>query len=196
MKEDPAAEKVLLAMVSEGDPIAFRKIYESYYDHVYNAAFSFLKSDQLTEDVVQEVFLKVWSKREVLTQVEKFDAWLFIMARNHILTEFKSRLRFSSYVEYLKNYLSEAGSDLMDEIIFRDSDAIIRNAVEKLPEQQKTVFRLSRDEGLSQEEIAEKMAISKNTVRNHMNSALKYLRRYILASHRIPLIFIFLLTRT
>jgi RNA polymerase sigma-70 factor (ECF subfamily) len=185
MKERPADEKALLRLVSEGDESAFRKIYDAYHDHIYNAAFAFTKSPHIAEDIVQEAFCKVWDKRSLLPSVEKFDAWLFIIARNQIMTELKSRMRHAEFVEYLRKFLTESEETPLQDLISRESESIIRDAVEILPPQQKAVFSLSREEGLSQEEIALKLNISKNTVRNHMNAALKFIRHYILLQHAV-----------
>ncbi len=185
MKERPADERTLLKMISEGDESAFRKVYDAYYDHIYNAAYSFTKSPHISEDIVQEVFCRVWHRRATLPDVEKFDAYLFIMARNHILTEMKSRLRHNAFVNHLRAHFTEASDSQFHDLIAKESESIIRDAVDKLPPQQKTVFSLSREEGLSQDEIAARMNISKNTVRNHMNAALRFIRHYMHLSNRI-----------
>ena len=185
MKERPADEKALLKKISEGDEAAFRKIYDAYYDHIYNAAYSFTKSPHLSEDIVQEVFCRVWHRRATLPDVEKFDAYLFIMARNHILTEIRNRLRQNAFVDYLRAHFTETSDSQFHDLIAKESESLIRDAVEKLPPQQKTVFRLSREEDLSQDEIALRMNISKNTVRNHMNAALRFIRHYLYLSNRI-----------
>ncbi|MBE0673098.1 MAG: RNA polymerase sigma-70 factor [Bacteroidales bacterium] len=193
MKAIPADEKALLWRISEGDESAFRKIYDTYYDHIYNAAYAFMKSPYLAEDATQEVFCKVWHKRAMLPEVEKFDAWLFIMARNHILTEIKNNLRQANFVEQLRLYVNELADSPLQDLLTRESESLIRDAVEQLPPQQKSVFRLSREEGLSQDEIALKLSISKNTVRNHMNAALKYLRHCLLTQRGMPKAFLLFL---
>lgn len=192
MKASPAGEKVLLKRISEGDETAFRKIYDTYYDHIYNAAYAFMKSPFLAEDATQEVFCKVWSKRSLLPEVDKFDAWLFIMARNHILTEIKKNLRQVNFIDQLRLHFNVLVDSPLQDLLNRESEALIRDAVEQLPPQQKAVFTLSREEGLSQEEIAMKLSISRNTVRNHMNAALKFLRHYLLNKHRLPGAFLLL----
>jgi RNA polymerase sigma-70 factor (family 1) len=186
MKERPVDEKALLKLISEGDESAFRTIYDTYYDHIFGVAFAFMKSTAMAEDAVQEVFCKIWYKRTSLPLVEKFDAYLFMVARNHILTEIRNNLRQKEYVESLRKYLHESDETPLQTFINNESEEIIRKAVEALPAQQKSVYKLTREDGLSQAEIAGKLSISKNTVRNHMNASLRFIRLYILARNSIP----------
>ncbi len=82
-------EKELLQRLSAGDKTAFTILFDTYWNNIYSVALVLTKSPQVAEDTVQEIFLKVWNKREELTSVDRFDNYLFIMARNHIFSEFR-----------------------------------------------------------------------------------------------------------
>jgi RNA polymerase sigma-70 factor (ECF subfamily) len=174
-------EKLLLQRIAEGNEQAFRTIFDRYSDNLYGVAYNYTKSKETAQELVQDVFLKIWIKRAELARIENLENYLFISARNLIMNYFRSQKRNAAFLERLAKHFSEAALDPQDQLIRKESLTIINNAVNSLPEQQRTVYNLRRNEGLSIEEIATRMAISPNTVRNHMNAALRSVREKLMA---------------
>lgn len=179
MKPVTTDDRQLSSEVAEGSEAAFKTLFKRYYDHIYGVAFAFTKSPAMSEDLSQDVFLKIWFKREMLRTVEKFDSYLFMVARNHILNELEKRVKEEQFTDDLHNYFREVNNTPENYMIHKEAEEIISNAVSRLPAQQQAVFRLSREEELSQELIAEKMNISVNTVKSHMNKSLRFIRHYL-----------------
>ena len=183
-------EKELISQVAGGSHIAFRKIFDQYFDRIYGVAYSLVKSPMIAEDMTQDVFLKIWEKREMLTDVQRFDAYLFRVARNHILNELRNKVKEQDFSEYLLNFFRETADNPEQHIIFTELEDVVSRAVEHLPPQQREIYRLSREGGLKQEEIAEKLQISVNTIKQHMNRALKFIRHFYLSHYRIVMLLI------
>ena len=171
--------KDIIKSIAGGDESSFRAFFDFYWDHIYSVAFVFTKSEQLSEEIVQEVFVKVWLKRAQLAEVVDMESWLFIIARNHILNVLQKKVKEDAFLKNLEDYFSIANGSPEDLLFKKEAEELVNNAVTKLPKQQQLIYSLSRIAGLSQEEIATKLNISKNTVKSHMNKALNSIRIYI-----------------
>ncbi|QEC43125.1 RNA polymerase sigma-70 factor [Pseudobacter ginsenosidimutans] len=173
-------EKELLHRLSEGDKQAFTTLFDIYWDNIYSVALVLTKSPQLAEDTVQEIFLKVWNKREELASVDRFDNYLFIMARNHIFSEFRRLKIRQEHIALLQAHFDSALQTPEDQMLYKESTELIEKAVARLAPQQQQVYRLSREQGLTHEAIAATLGISVHTVRNHMVRAIKGIRDYLM----------------
>ena len=148
------------------------------------------ESKPLAQEIVQDVFLKIWINRASLTEVESFKAYLFVVARNHAFNCLKQLARERNRKkEWIKSVLQDASYNPgdTDEI---DAGALVDAAVDLLPPQQKKVYLLSRRDGLKQEEIAKELDISLETVKKHMVLALRSIKNYLQTHIGILLIFI------
>ena len=170
-------EKLLLQQIAEGSEKAFAVLVEQKWNNIYWQAITYFKSSSQAQDIVQDVFLKVWQKRKDLPQVERFDSYLFIMARNHIISALRKKTVLPLSDDALeveeKNYLPDRA------LSQKTLAELIARAVDLLPQQQRTAYLLSRDQGLSYEEIASNMKVSKEAVKKHICRALNFLRSYI-----------------
>lgn len=178
----PYDEAEVLKRVVEGDESAFRTIFDQYWNTVYGIALSLVKSPDLAEEIAQDIFVKIWVKREKLAVVEKFENFLFIVARNHIYNEFRRKAKLEEYTNHLFKYFQtifETSETPDKRLLFSELTKIVDQAVEQLPPQQRTIYQLSRQQGLSQEEIAAQLQISVHTVKSHMNKALHLIRNYL-----------------
>lgn len=176
---DTNNEKHLLQLIATNDDEkAFATLVSRYWNNIYAQAITYLKNSHQAQDVVQEVFLKIWEKRSMLPDVERFDSFLFIIARNRIISELRKKLTLP-----LNDNLAEESTDnttLPDKSLsFKILQEHLKAAVDLLPPQQKMAYLLSREEGLSYEAIAVKMNLSKETVKKHIGRALNFLRTYI-----------------
>jgi RNA polymerase sigma-70 factor (family 1) len=177
-KNAPGDDKLLLLQISEGNEKAFDILVGHYWNNIYGQALTYLKSTHQAQDIVQEVFIKVWEKREKLVQIERFESFLFIMARNHIISELRKKIAGPLEPEVLDT-LKEDHIIPDQELSFKQLQQHLKTAIELLPQQQKTAFLLSRDEGLSYEAIAKQMGLSRETVKKHICRALNFLRTYV-----------------
>jgi len=172
-------EIALLSNIAKGDEAAFRTLFERYWDNIYGVAFAFTKSPVMAEEIVQDIFVKIWLKREHLPQLKKFSDYLFIIARNHIISLLRKKTSEQPFTDHLLNYFQETGNNPEDLLLCRETENLVHKAIELLPPQQHLVYCLSREKGLNQEEIASQLNISVHTVKSHMNKALQFIRHYL-----------------
>ncbi|MCW3463033.1 RNA polymerase sigma factor [Chitinophaga nivalis] len=171
-------EHALLLQLVKGDENAYRQLFISHWNQIYQVALGFLKTPEEAKDAVQTVFIKLWEKREKLATVENFDAWLFIMARNTILNILKQKATAASNYNIAdvlpEDYLTPAM--LLE---YKQTTGLIREAIAQLPPQQSLIFRLSREQGMTHPQIAHELNIAPATVKSHMVRALNNVREYI-----------------
>ena len=172
-------ESVLLQQMIEGDTAAFKEIYEFYQGIVYAFAFRLTKTKDLAEDVVQEVFAKIWEKREQIKIDKNFGGYIRQTARNHIYNTWSRAAHDKVMLEKMGRHLQQLQTLTPDELAFRELGRMYQDAVSKLPARQKEIFQLRREQELSFEQIATRLGISKNTVKNQMVSALRSIRKDI-----------------
>jgi len=172
-------ERMLLEQIAGGDHDAFRKLYMQYKDHVYGFALGVTRLVPVAEEIVQETFAKVWLKREALPGIEKFEGWLFTIARNLCYTALrKSALEIKMRIAHELS-LPDHTVSVEEIVIAKENDALIRHAIRQLPAQQRRVYLLSREQGLTYEEIACELNISRNTVKEHLRRAAAAIRAYL-----------------
>lgn len=177
MNTNAMDERLLLQQIADGSENAFAVLVAQKWNNIYWQALSYVKSSYQAQDIVQDVFLKIWQERQKLPGVDRFDSFLFIIARNHIVSALRKKTDFPLSYDALeieeKNYLP-------DKILSQKNLAeVIAKAIEQLPQQQRMAYLLSRDQGLSHEEIAKNMQVSKEAVKKYICRALGFLRTYI-----------------
>ena len=179
MEKDMAEEKLLLAKIASGDQHAFALLYNSYKNKVYGYALQILQSESLAEEIVQETFIKLWLKRETLGRVANFGGFLRTIVRNDTLNALKKiALEHKSYhVIHLDK--TELDSATENAIEYRETKRLLESAIEKLPNQQKTVYNLCHIEGLKQKDVAAQLNISPLTVKVHLREAIKSIRIHL-----------------
>jgi RNA polymerase sigma-70 factor (ECF subfamily) len=188
-------ENELLLQTAHGDEHAFSRLFLHYWDHIYSVAFAFTKSPVLSEEIAQDVFVKIWLNRSELPSVKKFDAYLFIVARNHIYNILRKKSVEQPFVKHLEQHFLESSALPEQELLLKETNQLISKAVERLPLQQRSVFELSRHDGLDHISIAEKLNISRLTVKSHMNKALHFIRNYLQAHSNLLLLFAWSLSK-
>lgn len=159
-----------------GDEHAFREIYVLFSPKVYRFAFSFLKEKQQSEEIVQETFLSLWENRIKFDETKPLEPYLFTIAKRLVLDQLRKQINTNSLRDKLLVLISEQHNETEEQIIFSDMLVFAEKAIKELPAQQQVVYRLSRVEGLSYDEIAQRLNLSRNTVKNHLVVAVKKLR--------------------
>lgn len=162
------SETDLIHKLSQGDEQSFTKLYDHYYDRVNHFVFKFVKSPQLSEDITQEVFIKIWEGRSSIHEKESFKAWLFVVARNHTLNMLKKISNESAGVgEILKNYQYQH-SPIEEGMLENEYFQKVRDVLNSLPFRTREIFKLCREEGKSYDEVSEILGISRNAVKKHI----------------------------
>ena len=175
----PYDEAAILAQIAEGNEKAFEQLFEKYCDNIYGVAFNYTKSAEVAEEVTQDVFVKLWFKRKSLATLQSLENYLFIIARNHIINIFNRNKKDKNFIEHILHHFEENNATPEDILLFKESQELIAQAIATLPHQQQMVYELRRIQGLSLEEVAVKMEISRNTARNHLNRALQNIRQFL-----------------
>ncbi|UYQ91141.1 RNA polymerase sigma-70 factor [Chitinophaga horti] len=165
--------------LAAGEEPAFLEFFHTYSHHIYNVAFLMTKSTTLAEDMVQEVFLKIWLQRAQLAQVENLKAYLYVCARRHILNELRKKSASREFTGALHAYFSETADNPEQALLRKESRGVLHEAIDRLPDRQRLIYRLSKENGLKQEEIAHQLNISQHTVRNHLAQALVNIRHFL-----------------
>jgi RNA polymerase sigma-70 factor (family 1) len=171
--------------------LAFDQVYELFSHKLFSFVFKILKNEADAEDIVQEVFVKIWESRDKLEDYKLLNSYFFTIAYNNSIDLIRKRINNNKYLEHLKNssVISFTPTSI-SEIEFNELNIQVEKLIANLPERQKRVYLLHREEGLTYTEIAEQLGISKNTVENHMVKALKYLRQNMDSSLLIKMLFV------
>jgi len=174
-------EVKLLTLLKQGSYKAFEELYGQYFDMLYNFVFTLIRSHDKSADVVQDTFLKVWINHSKIDLTLSFKAWLFRIAKNQILDEFRKQIRSPLFENYIAHCHDEHLSfDNIEEAL--DFETFYRDleiAKSKLSPRQREVFDLLKEHDLSISEVAKKLNISNQVVYNYLSQALAILRKEI-----------------
>lgn len=171
-------ENLLIRRLKAGDKDAFTRLYKQYWERVYAFGRLYLDRNERAEDVVQEVFVKIWESREFLREEENFKGLLFIITRNLIFNQYRKNVNEDFYRMTVLSAIEESYS-LEEEIEAGDLREYIDLLIRDLPPKRRQIFDLSRKEHKTYKEIAALLHISEKTVENQIGEALKYLKRNI-----------------
>ena len=176
MPTPPAfSEPDYLRRLKQDDERAFDALFRHYSALVYRFAYSYLKSRPAAEEIVQECFIKIWEKREQLREDIPLKGYLFTTAHHAVLNE----LRRDQHHQRLQGQVAAASpASVANEAEYQEMEALYLAALDRLPPKQREVFVLSRQQGLSYPEIAERQGVSVKTVEAHIMQALKTMRKY------------------
>lgn len=188
-------DRLLFFQIADGDETAFRSLYHRYNAVLLGSVKKLLKSDTAVEEVLQEVFLKVWLVRHTLRDIENPGGWLYTLAANYSLSALRKHARERNRQNDIEDVADN--EDASAGIYARELQALIKDAVEKLPASRREVFMMNTQEGKSRKEIADALAISENTVKNQLVTARKFIREYLekQTGTRLPILLIILLSR-
>jgi len=170
----------LILLIQKDDRVAFYNIYERYSKRLYGFVLRYIKQKEDAEEIVQEVFVKVWESRNKIDAYASFESFLFTIAYNTTISILRKRTNEKKYLDHLKSLQQPTNSpNLIDEIYFNELNARVQSLLNELTPRQKEIFHLSREEGLTHDEIAKKLDISVNTVKKHIANTLTFLKSHI-----------------
>jgi RNA polymerase sigma-70 factor (family 1) len=173
-------ESELLAKVALGDQRAFNSLFEQNQQYIFSVAMKLTHSRPHAKEVVQDVFLKIWTKRDELAEIDNFGAYLNRIARNQSIDALRKIAREALRKVELKEEQLELGEDTTTQTLdYQETGRMIAQALEALPPQQRKVYQLCHEQGLKYEEAAQELGLSAGTVHTHMKAALGNIRKYL-----------------
>ncbi|WP_163713088.1 RNA polymerase sigma-70 factor [Mangrovibacterium lignilyticum] len=171
---DEIGKNIFEKFVVRKDQDSFAQLFEHYFNRLFQFAMTIVKSELLAEEIVLDVFMKLWGKREDLARITNIKAYMYIAVRNSAITAIRAKKKvvfeiFDSASVSLSDYQLSAENELIEEEMFQD----FNEAVKSLPEKCKIIFKLIREDGLNRNEVADILGISVKTVDNQIAIAVR-----------------------
>jgi len=182
----------LIVALKNGNIKAFDRLYEQYSERLFYFAKAILKNIEDAEEVVQEVFIRVWQNRNKIDEYSSFRSYLFTIAYNLIVDCYRNRLKEKKFKEFLEANVKDVDSVTEKDVEFHELNEMLKKAVEQLPPRRKQIYKMNRENGLTYEEIAVHLKISPHTVKNQMSQALKFLKNKVNKETLVGLLFFYL----
>lgn len=166
----------LLKLLRTGDRHAFSAIYSRYWKKLFTVAANKTGTAEEAEEIVQDIFISLWQRRYSIEITSTLEAYLAVCVKYRVLKVLASRYRYQKYVDYNSRLVSEGNNSTLEWLEFEELKSKLEGLIEKLPEKCRLIYKLSRDQGMSQKQIASKCEISEKTVEAHIGKALRVLR--------------------
>ncbi|GHS95214.1 DNA-directed RNA polymerase sigma-70 factor [Bacteroidia bacterium] len=189
MQYKESEEIELLSLVKEEDQHAFTSLFHAYKDKLLGFLLPITGSREESEDIVQDVFMKIWQDRKNAAKIKNPNAYIFKIAQNQMIDNLRKFSREKISLSDIETDVEESNAK-PDNILFeKECRLLFQNAVNQLSSQQKKIYQYHREQGISLKEIAKEMNLSLSTVQNHMNKALKNIQNYLAKNY--PILFVF-----
>lgn len=173
-------DRLIFRRIAQGDAQAFAEFYEAYAVKLAIYVARFLGSDLWAEEIVQDTFVKLWSIRETIGDIEYPAGFVYRMIANRTKDHLRRKEHEVKLQQYMGRYLQQSNlNTTQDQLDFQTGEKLFRQAVQQLPAQRALIFRMRNEQGLSYEEIARELELSRHTVRNQLNLALQNIRSYL-----------------
>lgn len=165
-------EDSFLKALARGDETAFNELFVLYYPKVKSFALRLIGDDFIAEDVAQDIFMKLWIRRDELESINDLKSYLFIAARNSSIKSVRQLMRKTNIDDIARQlHGPETNTVELNELLDH-----VRRVIDEMPSQQRRVFKMSREDGIANRKIAEQLGISIRTVENHIAAAMRKLR--------------------
>lgn len=172
-------ESTFLRKASAGDRMAFSALYTYYFPRLYRFVFFINQSREDTEEILQEIFLKIWDKKESLQKIRSFEDYLFRMAKNKLFDLAKKNKVKVKVIQRLMPQQASTGNDSTDEVTYKEYHRVAMEAITHLPERKREVFLMSVEDEMSLDEIAAALKISRSAVKKHLYSAVRAIKEHL-----------------
>ncbi len=169
-------EEGIVALLAKRDEKIFEQVFKTYFKNLHAYAFTILKDEMVAEELVQNIFYKIWERPEKLSISGSIAAYLYRAVHNESLNHLKHLKVRSKYQLHAVHQMRNESDSALKKILLKELESKLYRALQELPEQCRTIFQLSRFEELKYREIADRLKISPKTVENQMGKALKLLR--------------------
>lgn len=182
----------IIRLIKQGNKEVFERIFEEYAPKIYHFSLSYLNNVVEAEELVQDVFLKLWDKRETLDHTKNLKAYIYKVAINTIYDVLRRRNVENAFKDFANSSYETSSDNTWHTIIYEEMQAKLDLLVNQFPEQRKKIYKLSKEKGLSNDEIALKLKISKRTVENQLYRAISFLKQHFKEESLAALLFIYL----
>ncbi|MES1225144.1 MAG: RNA polymerase sigma-70 factor [Bacteroidota bacterium] len=157
----------------------FTSLFYTYKNRLFGYVLAITHSKYAAEEITQEIFLKLWLCRNELPRVENQESYLFTIARNKTLNYLRKAQYDENLIIEIKARMNPLSNDVEEQLSISENNRLLQEAVTLLSPQRQLVYRLSRYQGLNHKQIADEMQLSRNTVKNHLIQALRFIRTYL-----------------
>jgi RNA polymerase sigma-70 factor (family 1) len=171
-------EQELIQLIAQSDEIAFTKLFDHYRNKIYTVALKLTHSTTVAEEIVEDVFLKIWLRRSCLNDIENFSAYLYAIARNETYKILKQIAKNYKLVLLSEKDAISADNNTEEYLIRREISSLLQKAIDRLPHQQKQVYKLMKEADLKRGQVAQLLQIQPETVKFHLAQAMKNIRTY------------------
>ncbi|MCS3798873.1 RNA polymerase sigma factor [Niastella sp. OAS944] len=171
-------EQTVLVKLQQGDSDAFLALYNHYHSALYHYILRFVKSPAIAEDVLQDVFLKIWEIKDRINPELSFKAYLYRICRNSVFKLLKKMAVDENLRVEVMQQLTQSVADADLKLLWQQYESILQTAINNLSPQRQKVFRLCREEGKTYDQVANELGISRNTVKEHMVLAMKLIKEH------------------
>lgn len=178
-------EQNQLIKLKSGEQAAFDYFYKTYSLMVYRKLLKLVKVDLMAEEILQQIFVKLWEKRHLIDTSQPLKGYLLQIAQNMVIDFYRRLAREQRLQTELKYHFTEVSDITEADIIYKETNQLLHQAIAQLPDQQKTVFRLSKLEGKSYSEISELLGISTSTINGHVVRATKNVKAYMFNAQQV-----------
>lgn len=169
----------LLLQVGEDNQFAFRQVFDFYKERFYSSALKMTHSGDIAQEIVQEVFVSLWVKRIQVAAATNPESYLFGVLHNSIYAHFRKLALEKAMKKKIKQRSEDIDeSSVEDLLLAKEERKMLETLISQLPSQQRIVYKLSKQQGLSREQIASQLHISPHTVKNHLQQATQFIRNY------------------
>lgn len=172
-------ESAFLKKASAGDRMAFTTLYTHYFPRLYRFVFFINQSHEDTEEILQDVFLKIWDKKDSLLRIRSFEDYLFRMAKNKLFDLAKKNKAKVKMIHRLMPQQLQAANDATDDVTYKEYHRVAMEAITHLPERKRTVFLMSVEEEMSLDEIASELKISRSAVKKNLYGAVHTIKEHL-----------------
>ncbi|MGB3851295.1 MAG: RNA polymerase sigma-70 factor [Tunicatimonas sp.] len=173
------SDAALVRRIQQGDERAFQEMFYAYKDRLFSYCYRFTKSEELAEEIIHDALLKVWNDRHRLDLEKPLAGYLYTITRNLSLNFLKKMAAEEALKQRVRYETPQFHNDTEEAINYTNLKQLVKVAICQLPTQQQRVYRMSRDQHLTHEEIGQRLGISPNTVKNHVIRALQTIKAHL-----------------
>lgn len=165
-----------ISKLKAGCNVAFTKLFKKYANKVYQVSRQFTMDHDESEEIVQELFLKIWQNRKNLDESKSFNAYILTITKSIVIKKYRKKVRQHTYQSYALHHLPHSSNHTEEHVLFTDLKSLSKSVVEELPYQQRQIYQMKVNDNLTIDQIASELKLSKRTVENHFYRARKSIK--------------------